>query len=317
MSEIVVEENQQRVLERGNHRLRLLDLHRNATLVVTGPTVIFCDELRGQEGARIQYMSNEFLGTDNHFDLFALNAEGLRYLDVIGDGKSGLDHAGRPRARDGHPGRSASRPNPPRDLDGREASRGGAGSQGAAGGDGEPAADVVLNLPRVPPGARIRVSAVGGRGGKGQDGGNGGGGGNGAAAHGAKDGGTGGNGGRGGNGGDSGKIAVFVVVPDDVYADLARRDQAIHSITLELQPSAGTPGAGGAGGVGGPRGKGGPAIGPGHPERGPGGRAGDMGQLGDGPESNRNTSWNRVDVMSEVAYREYCAQVLANISRED
>lgn len=314
MTEIIVEEGTERIIETGNHRLTLLDIRRNATLIFTGPTVILCDRMSSSEGARIIYRTDAILGTDNHFDLFTLDASGVTHLHLIGDGKNGLDYNGKGRASDGHAGRSATNPKPPWDADGREASRGGAGARGTPGGRGEPAVDFMLNFSLVPPGARIHISAVGGNGGAGQNGGTGGPGGNGAALHGAKDGGPGGPGGPGGDSGDAGKIVVFVVVPDEVYESQATRNEVLKTISFTLNSAAGVPGDGGSGGIGGPRGRGGPIL-DGNPERGVSGEDGNIGQSGVGPRGGEGINWTRIDLIAQSAYRQYYAQLIGAADR--
>lgn len=315
MTELVVEEGQEKAIARGNHRLRLLDIHRNGTLVFDGPTVIFCDRMTTEQGARIVYRSSAALTTDNHFDIWSLDASGVNYLEIIGDGKNGLDYKGKARAADGAPGRGATNPKWD-DADGRAGAPGGGGANGAPGGNGEPAVDFMLNFPLLPPGAEVRISAVGGNGGSGQNGGEGGRGGSGAKLHGAKDGGPGGAGGRGGDSGDAGIVALFIVVPDEVYGDRARRNETLNTIRVTVNTAAGNVGDGGSGGIGGPRGDHkGPNIGRGNPGQGASGRDGEMGQPGNGPTEDRKSAWVKVDLMAQSAYQAYYAQQIAAENR--
>jgi len=311
MADIVLGEGEEKELAPGNHRVTELRLGRDSTLVFSGGTTIFCDSCESVAGARIVYRGNRLRDTDNHFNLWCLNASGVSALTIVGDGQPGRSYAGAGRAADGHAGRNATNPNPPKDLDGREGSKGGDGSNGALGVAGEPAVDFLLNLPLVSPGAEITVHAIGGDGGQGQDGGNGGRGGERSKSHGGKDGGAGGSGGAGGASGDAGRVFIFLVAPDEEFADRAKKNSLIESIKVRINTALGFPGKGGRGGAGGPSGRPG-VIGPGNPNPGPNGSDGAPGAVGDGPRSGGSVDWARVDVLSQSVYLQYYAQQIAS-----
>lgn len=308
--ELLVPSGGTMAVEPGAKRLEKLAIGRDGTLTFSGSTTLYVSQLVTEPGATIRY---DAVGTpaDQILTLNALDASGLQELKVLASGRNGAD-APSTAAAAGANGSNAGDCKLS-DPDGSKASGGGRGKDGQAGDDAQHAADVTLMLPKVPPGARIAVSAVGGDGGRGQPGGVGGKGGNRSNCHDGRGGGDGGNGGKGGDAGDAGKIFVFVVVPDDIWADQAKRRAKLDTVQVTMNSSRGTPGAGGAGGNGGGTGK--PAtVGPGSRKAGDGGYPGQQGAAGDGPTANEtNKQWASVDVMSQSAYSQFITQEMQKV----
>jgi len=301
-AEIVVPAGETQTIPPGLQRITRLELRSGSTLVVSGTTTILVDRLITEPGATVQFIpARDVYDTDVALTINALDASGLQELRVVGNGRDGSGYEVGDRAPAGASGRDA--------LDcghslrypaGREATSGGRGGTGQAGQHGTHALDVLLYLPNVPPGGHVVIEANGGKGGRGQGGGNGGRGGNSSNCHDGRNGGPGGPGGRGGDGGDGGNVFVFLIVPDDVYSDVAKRDERIQSIRFDITNNSGSRGSGGDGGDGGNPGRG-ALIGPGRRT------SGDPGT--DGPDgADGAPARSQIEAMSQSAYLQFIAQ---------
>lgn len=105
---------------------------------------------------------------------------------------------------------------------------------------------------------------------------------------------------------------MFVVVPDEVYADRVASGQAIKSIGITANVAAGERGDAGHGGAGGRHGRG-AHLGGSNLSDGPSGRDGADGNAGAGPAIGGGVDWVTIDVMAANAYGQFIAQQLAAI----
>jgi hypothetical protein len=305
-TEIVVPEDGVHVLQGGLHSLKRLEMRKNSTLKFSGPTNIMATTFVANPGAKIVYESAASR-SDTIFNIYTLDASGVQDLTIIGDAKAGAGFQTGQSAARGADGASAKNCRF-KDVDGSKASAGAPGGAGAHGQAGEDAVDVSLYLPKVAPGAQIRISAVGGNGGRGQDGGGGGNGGNRSNCHDGRNGGPGGPGGNGGKGGDAGRNLVFIVMPDADYSSDEKKTQIIATTKVDFSIGRGFSGPRGKGGSGGQPGTG-AIIGPSGKSSGPDGPDGAEGAQGEGPLPTEKLvqAWSRVEIISANHYAQFIA----------
>lgn len=294
-------------LEAGAYNYETLQLGEDSIVTVNGNVSITADKLICERGCKIVYSQGRPPGEKVTLTLNAMDAQELKFLEVIGNGKDGQGFEPKNRARAGRAGRNARGPSL-RHLRGRDSSRGGAASNGKPGGPGGNAMDVVLGLPGIKPGSEIRIEAIGGDGGRGQNGGLGGNGGRGTGVKTGSNGGRGGNGGAGGSGGDAGHINISLVVAPD---EMKEQEKVLKNLKLVANVAGGVGGEGGTFGNGGAGGAHGSAVtGARRTANGEDGNEGVTGNRGKSPqEGERKQEFIVIKVTDTETYRRYLANL--------